>query len=305
MNSELKEKVLRRLQARIYQTTNSSDIAGENILLANGIDEAVDLVFRSRCRTGHDNVVTIAPTSGVFQRYADINRVECRTVLLDSQMQITGEALLKACDKNTRAVFIASPNYPTGNIISRDAVAFLLKNFHGLVVIDESFIKYSPSKTLVPFVTKCPNLVVINTVEDSLRKPTMFVAAIFAASEVIAELSAMCYAYNVQTAVLAQLEDTLANTFESDQWTNLIISERSRMIDSFRQLPSCSKVYPSDASFFIAEFADASAVHAYLVSKGINTAHTFPQKHPLASCLLINIGSRDENNALLGALRVM
>lgn len=90
-------------------------VPAECIFLGNGSDEAIDLVYRVFCRPEIDNVVAIEPTYGMYKVCADINDVAYRPVLLDEHYQMDANKLLAACDDNTKAIWLCSPNNPTGN----------------------------------------------------------------------------------------------------------------------------------------------------------------------------------------------
>ena len=87
----------------------------KQIFLGNGSDEAIDLVFRTFCKPGVDNVVAIDPTYGMYQVCADVNDVEYRKVLLDANYHFTADKVMLSVDENTKAIFLCSPNNPTGN----------------------------------------------------------------------------------------------------------------------------------------------------------------------------------------------
>ena len=90
-------------------------VSRENILLGNGSDEPIDLVFRAFCEPGVENVVAIDPTYGMYQVCADINNIEYRKVRLTEDFQLDVDALMKAVDAKTKVIFLCSPNNPTGN----------------------------------------------------------------------------------------------------------------------------------------------------------------------------------------------
>ena len=94
-------------------------IKPEQLFLGNGSDEAIDLIYRCFCIPGKDNVVSMAPTYGMYKVCADINDVEYRPVLLDEDFQISSEKLLKSADNNTKAIFLCSPNNPSGNRLNK------------------------------------------------------------------------------------------------------------------------------------------------------------------------------------------
>ena len=117
-------------------------IPAECIFLGNGSDEAIDLPYRCFTRPGIDNVVAIEPTYGMYKVCADINDVEYRPVLLDENYQITADKLLAACDKNTKIIWICSPNNPTGNSINREAILKVINGYH-VMLTRARYCKYS------------------------------------------------------------------------------------------------------------------------------------------------------------------
>jgi len=128
-----------------------SDIKGvppRNIFLGNGSDEAIDILFRSFCNPGIDNVILVPPTYGMYQVSANINDVQVKNVLLTEEYQLNMESIAEAIDKYTKMIFICSPNNPTGNSINRDDIETLLANFNGLIVVDEAYINFSRQKNI-------------------------------------------------------------------------------------------------------------------------------------------------------------
>lgn len=112
----------------------------------------------------------------------------------------------------------------------------------------------------------------------------------------------MKYPYNVNALTQKNALEALAEPYEVDKWIKIILLERNRMIDAFKLLPSCEKVYPTDANFFLAKMHDAQTIYDYLKSNGIivrNRTHV----SLCDDCLRITIGSKTENNELLAALR--
>ena len=113
------------LKERLSEVKN---VPAENIFLGNGSDEAIDLVYRCFCEPKKDNVVAICPTYGMYEVCANINDVEYRNVMLDENYQITAEKLLAACDANTKAIWICSPNNPTGNDINNEEIEKVIES---------------------------------------------------------------------------------------------------------------------------------------------------------------------------------
>src|SRR5207302_10931005 len=120
--------------------------------IGNGSDEVIDLAYRIFCEPGKDNVIICPPTYGMYRVSANINDVAVKEVNLTADFQLNVKTILDAVDANTRLLFICSPNNPTGNIMNTEDVDLLIKNFPGLVIIDEAYNDFSKkesfSKTL-------------------------------------------------------------------------------------------------------------------------------------------------------------
>ena len=135
----------------------------EQIFLGNGSDEAIDLVYRIFCRPGIDNVVAPAPTYGMYQVCADINDIEYRAIPLKADYQLDMEAMKQAIDENTKAIWLCSPNNPTGNVFAKEDLLWFLDNAEAMIVVDEAYIDFSDKGTMVKMLDKYPNLIVLQT----------------------------------------------------------------------------------------------------------------------------------------------
>lgn len=289
----------RDLKARLAQIKG---VAKENIFLGNGSDEAIDLAYRCFTRPGTDNVVAIEPTYGMYKVCADINDIEYRPVLLDQDFQIKSDELLKACDKHTKLIWLCSPNNPTGNNLNRNEIVKTIECFDGLVIVDEAYSDFSQECPLRLEIDKYPNLIVLNTFSKAWGCAAIRLGMAFADKKIIDIFNKVKYPYNVNALTQKNALEALAEPYEVDKWIKIILLERSRMIDAFKLLPSCEKVYPTDANFFLAKMHDAQTIYDYLKSNGIivrNRTHV----NLCDDCLRITIGSKTENNELLAALR--
>lgn len=155
----------------------------EHIFLGNGSDEAIDLVFRAFCEPGVDNVVAIDPTYGMYQVCADVNNVEYRKVLLDEHFQFSADKLLAAADERTKLIFLCSPNNPTGNDLLRSEIEKLLREFEGLVILDEAYSDFSESPSFLLDLDKYPNLVVFQTFSKAWGCAAIRLGMAFASTE--------------------------------------------------------------------------------------------------------------------------
>ena len=277
-------------------------VPAENIFLGNGSDEPIDLVYRCFCEPGVDNVVAIEPTYGMYKVCADINNTEYRPVLLDEQYQITADKLLAATDEHTKLIWLCSPNNPTGNSLHREEILKVIESFEGLVIVDEAYSDFSSQKPLRTELSKHPNLIVLNTMSKAWGCAAIRLGMAFASEEIISIFNKVKYPYNVNLLTQEQALQALKDPFEVDKWVKILIEERSRMIDAFKLLPICEKVFPTDANFFLAQMTDAVKIYNYLVDKGIIVRNRH-RVQLCQNCLRITIGTKTENGELIAALR--
>ena len=282
--------------------TRQKGVPADNIFLGNGSDEAIDLLYRCFCQPGADNVVAIEPTYGMYRVCADINDVEYRPVLLDDQFQLHADALLAACDDHTKLIWICSPNNPTGNSMQRDEVLRVIDAFQGIVVLDEAYSDFSRQRPFRSELAQHPNLVVLNTMSKAWASAAIRLGMAFASADIIAIFNKVKYPYNVNQLTQQQAMQRLKDTQDVERWLQLVLQERSRLMEAFRQLPICQQVYPTDANFFLTRVSDAQAVYDYLVRQGIIVRNR-TRVQLCHNCLRITVGTRSENAELLGALR--
>ena len=274
----------------------------ENIFLGNGSDEAIDLIFRAFCRPGVDNVVAIDPTYGMYKVCAEVNDVEYRTMLLDVYYRFKASALLSAIDENTKAIFVCSPNNPTGNSLCRKEMESLLNRFDGLVIVDEAYIDFSSEPSMLKDLDKYPNLIVLQTFSKAWGCAAIRLGMAFASLEIIAIFNKIKYPYNVNILTQQEAIKMLQHPEQIKAWVDTLLEERARVMEEFVKLPCCIRVFPTDANFFLAKVYEATQLYNYLVSEGIivrNRTNVALCK----DCLRITIGTKEENDALLEALR--
>ena len=277
-------------------------IAKEKIFLGNGSDEAIDLVYRIFCEPAVDNVVAIAPTYGMYQVCADINNVEYRSVLLDEHFQFDANKLLAKCDEHTKVIWLCTPNNPTGNDLQREEIKRLLRVFEGIVVIDEAYSDFSKQ---IPFrlqLDEYPKAIVLNTFSKAYGCAAIRLGMAFASAEIIGLFNKVKYPYNVNLLTQEKAMSMLAEPTRIRRRVMMILEERDMLMYAFSTLSICEHVYPSDANFFLAKVKDADAVYRYLVEQKIIVRNR-SRVALCDNCLRITIGTKNENERLIGALR--
>lgn len=279
-------------------------VGEKNIFLGNGSDEAIDIIYRCFCNPAEDNVVAIEPTYGMYEVCAGINNVEYRKVMLDSSFTMDAEAVLNACDDRTKVVWICTPNNPSGNDICRKEIERILQSFQGIVVVDEAYSDFSQQKAFRTDIALYPNIIVLNTMSKAWGCAGIRLGMAFASEQIIEIFNKVKYPYNVNCLTQEVAADIIDNISDVQAWVTQILGERQRVIEAFSQLEICEKIYPTSANFFLAKVTDAQKTYDYLVKKGIIVRNR-SQIALCDNCLRITIGTRSENNEMLGALRTI
>jgi histidinol-phosphate aminotransferase len=276
-------------------------ILPNQILLGNGSDEVLDLLFRAFCEPNTDNVITLPPTYGMYGVLASINAVENKEVLLSNDFEPQVDAILEAVNENTKILFLCSPNNPTGNSFSDKNVVTLLQNFNGLVVIDEAYIDFSKKQSWVNELDEYPNLVITQTLSKAYGLAGIRLGICYASSQVIAVLNKIKPPYNVnelsQKRALIRLADKEKIQMEIDS----IIIQRDNLLKVLLEVKFVSKIYPTEANFILIKVDDANKRYNELIAKGIVIRNRTTQ--PLCeNCLRLTIGTAEENKKLIEAL---
>lgn len=274
----------------------------ENTFLGNGSDEAIDLLFRAFCNPGKDNVIILPPTYGMYEVSANINDVEIRKVNLLPNFQLDLEGIAEAIDENTKLIFICSPNNPTGNSIIRTDIETVLANFKGLVIIDEAYINFAKQRTFIQELTEYPHLVILQTFSKAWGLAGLRLGMAFASSIVIDILNKVKAPYNISQSTQDLALAALQNIGQVNEWIKITVAEREHLSTLLLELPIVNRVYPSDANFILAEVTDAAGIYHALVDQGIILRDR--SKVVLCEgCLRITIGTHQENEILLSALK--
>lgn len=276
-------------------------VPAEQIFLGVGSDEPIDLIYRVFCEPGIDNVVAIDPTYGMYQVCADINNVEYRKISLDSEFNVDVDAILNAVDAHTKAVFVCSPNNPTGNSLNREAIERILKSFAGVVVVDEAYIDFSSQPTFLSLLNEYSNLIVLQTFSKAWGSAGIRLGMAFASHEIIEIFNKIKYPYNINKLTQEHALSMLEKAGQVKEWVAILLRERLRLSSELNRLSIVKKVYPSDANFLLVKVDDASAVYQYLVENGIIVRNR-NNITLCMGCLRITVGTPEENKQLIDAM---
>lgn len=277
----------------------------EQLLVTRGTSEAIDLLIRAFCRPGKDNIVTTSPTFSMYRHYAEVQGAELREVAADrdNDFAIDIEALLGACDPNTRLVFVCSPNNPTGTLLPRASLVEFLerRGSSSAVVVDEAYVEFSGEPSAVELLDRFDNLVVLRTLSKALAFAGARCGAVAGPPDAIRILNAVQAPYALATPVVECVENALRdeNLDDAAAWTDRIIAERDRLASAVEAYSFVRRTWPSAGNFFLVEVDDAEAVMEQSRNDKLLLRNFSGE---LEDCIRISVGTPDENDRLLQSL---
>lgn len=272
------------------------------ILLGNGSDEVLDLLFRAFCEPNQDNIITLPPTYGMYGVLANLNAIENREVLLSQTFEPQVDKILSKVDQNTKMIFLCSPNNPTGNSFADEIIITLLKNFNGIVVLDEAYIDFSEKESWLQEINDYPNLVITQTLSKAYGMAGIRLGILYASTEIITVLNKIKPPYNVNILTQNKALEYIEN---QDIIKNQIVeinNQKKIVQESLSKISYIEEIYKTDANFILIRVDEANKRYNQILEKGIvirnRTKDALCEK-----CLRITIGTEQENQKLMQVLR--
>jgi len=277
-------------------------VSESNILLGNGSDEVLDLIYRAFCEPNQDNIITLPPTYGMYKVLAGINAVENREMLLTADFEPDVNKILSEIDKKTKLIFICSPNNPTGNSFKKSGVQKILESFKGLVVVDEAYIDFSSQESWLSQLRKYPNLIVTQTLSKAYGLAGIRLGICFASEGIISILNKIKPPYNVNQLTQERALDRVLNQESVQVEVQQILKERNSLIQALQNLSFVEKTYPTDANFVLAKVDDANQRYQQLLERQVVVRNRNTQ--PLCeNTLRFTVGTPEENKKLIAILK--
>lgn len=288
----------RELKTHLAQTFSLSPA---NILLGNGSDEVLDLIFRAFCEPHTDNIITMPPTYGMYKVLAGINAIENREVLLTESFELDVDKILESINSNTKVILLCSPNNPTGNSFSVTHIEYLLNNFQGLIVVDEAYIDFATKSGWLSRFGQFPNLIVTRTFSKAYGMAGLRLGVCYAPEDIITILNRIKPPYNVNELTQRKALQMLQNTALIEEQITEILAERDRMVRQLAEINFINKIYPTDANFILVKVDDADKRYKEILESGVVVRNRSTQ--PLCdNTLRFTIGTPKENETLLKIL---
>ena len=275
------------------------------ILLGNGSDEVLDLIFRAFCEPNQDNVIAISPSYGMYSVLANLNAIEYRKSLLNVEdFQPNIDDIFEKVDENTKMIFLCSPNNPTGEIIKRESILEIVNRFNGLVIIDEAYIDFANETSWMQEIQNYPNVIVTQTLSKAVGLAGIRLGILYASQEIVDVLNKIKPPYNINQLTQLKAIEILSDYDKVIDATNTIIQQKEVLEKALTEISFVKKIYPSDANFILIKVDNADERYNQLVEKGIIIRNR--TKDDLCeNCLRITVGTEEENGKLIEILKLL
>lgn len=322
----------------------------KNLFLGNGSDEAIDLVYRVFCEPGKSSAIIMNPSYGMYSVAAQMNNVKIIDAFLTTDFatdkkpgstaakknaavfQLDTDKLLKQVRKDTKVIFLCSPNNPTGNLLDSNSIEKILKSFKGIVVVDQAYFdfaaadarcntscgRYASGKHSLDTVrvtdfknhiAKYPNLIVLETLSKAYAMAGLRIGLAIANEDIINIFNNVKYPYNINILAQRQALQILRSSLRKEEEVETIVSERERVASELQKISkeqtdgAVQKVYPSDANFLLVKFKQKEKIF-HLLQENKIIVRDRGNMHGCKNCLRITVGTKDENEKMLRCIRV-
>ncbi len=285
----IRKKLARRLK-----------LSAEQILFGHGSNELVLSAALATLRR-NSRVVIPHPSFVVFERVSRISEAKVTSVPLARDLSYDVNAIVQAAaHSDTKLVFLASPNNPTGTVLAPEEVEEIATATPGLVFLDEAYYEFT-KRTHRPLIDRLDNLVISRTFSKAYAMASMRLGFVMGSESSIANLEAATLPFNIDQFAQVAAEELLDHSKLIRDGARTLCLERERLSRSLGKIKGVA-VVPSQANFILVRTPPDRDVWKRLVDRGI-LVRDVSNSGPLANCLRITVGTVAENDAVIAALR--
>lgn len=277
-------------------------IQKNQIMIGNGSDELIDLVLRCFTVARKDRVVVTTPSYDMYRVLAQIAQLEVVPVALNKNFDLDKKIVAKICSLKPKIIFLCSPNNPTGNNLSAKMIKEILRKSRSIVVVDQAYIDFDSSQSLINDLEKYDNLIIIRTFSKGWGLAALRCGFLIASNLIINNLRKIKMPYNVNQITQNLVYQALKRNIKKVKATKQIILERENLSRELKKCSSVIRVYKSNANFLLVKFSDAKFIYDLLKDNSIIVRRRDQIKGCLG-CLRITVGTKAQNSRLIKIIK--
>ncbi|MGI0026229.1 MAG: histidinol-phosphate transaminase [Nitrosopumilaceae archaeon] len=299
-NLDVREYPLGGTERLIEALSDYTKIPSEMIGVGNGSDQIIDLILTNFAST-ETKILTSEPTFGFFEERCKLYSIPTIRIPFTNCMTLDIEKFLSNA-KKAKILYLDSPNNPTGFQFTKSELEQLIREFEGLVIIDEAYVEFADYSVL-DLAKKVDNLIVLRTLSKSFGLAGLRIGY-FVANKKVADVfnRVIQYPYPLNTIAIEAGILALQKSKYFLDIANQIKKERSRIIEKLRAM-KVFEVYNSNANFvlFVAH-GSSQRIYKALIEQGI-LVKNLGKIGNHEGCLRVTVGSEDMNLKFLSAIR--
>lgn len=292
----------------ITKLSNLYQVNPEQLLVARGSDEVIDLLLRVFCVAGQDAIMITPPTYGMYKVSAAIQNAAVISVPLikEQNFALDVDGILKNYRTNIKLIFLCSPNNPTGNLLGKDQILYLCQQLQKktLIVVDEAYIEFSGAESMLKEISQYPNLVVLRTLSKAHGLAGVRCGSVIAHPMVIKLLQQIIAPYPIPRPVVSIICENLSEN-KLQQMKRIVaelIEQREILTQFLEYLPFVKKIWTSRANYILFRVTDAKKIMNYCLTQGV-IIRDRSNDFSLDNCLRISVGTPAENQILMRVLK--
>lgn len=290
----------RALTARLHEVMRLP--RGMRLLLGNGSDELIQMILLAVAQPQRV-VLAPEPTFIMYRMLAEVAGMRYVGVPLADDFSLDAAALFTALEQHRPAVvFLAYPNNPTGNLFDAGVMAELIRRAPGLVVVDEAYAPFTDASFLERL-GEFGNLLLLRTV-SKMGLAGLRLGLLAGAPRWLDEIDKTRLPYNINVLTQASALFALQHVEVLEAQARQIRADRAALTRELSAIDGVT-VYPSEANFLLLRVAPGQAARIFetLRQRGVLIKDLSAAGGALADCLRVTVGTPQENQAFLRALR--
>lgn len=274
-------------------------LSPEQVLLTNGVDEAIHLLCEAYLEP-QDEVVVVTPTFGMYEIYAEATGARVIRVQCDRDFVFPLTKILRATTAATRLIMVASPNNPTGTVAAReDLLRIASAAANAALLVDEAYFDFH-GKTVIPDMAHTPNLYVARTFSKAYGLAGLRCGILAGSREQMPMIRRVASPYSVNAVALLALPAALGDSEYLASYVTQVAQGRSRLRHKLQSLAIYS--WPSDANFLLLKVGERHREFvAGMRERGI-LVRDRSSDPGCEGCVRITIGTTEQMDRLLVAL---
>ena len=222
-------------------------VSSEQVMITNGSDQGIDLIFRSVCSAG-DQAIIPSPNFAMYKQCAGVENLQVIEPEYDFESGFPVDSVIEAVTEKTKVICIPNPANPSGtDVVISDILKIAAAAPYAAILVDECYFEYAKI-TVANKVDAHPNIIVTRTFSKTWGLPSLRLGYVIAAEDVINGLLNVRGPYDINQLAVVAVNAALEYPDYTLDYVNEVMEQSKPLFESF--LTQHSILYwPSSANY--------------------------------------------------------